>query len=81
MGFTEEDVKVLATCTLEKPEDAADQWGALYLNPDSADPGIYDIVFVKDGKAVAVMEAKFYAEEDPIRDKSDDDLKAVMKDF
>ncbi|PWJ69470.1 hypothetical protein B0O40_1838 [Ruminococcaceae bacterium R-25] len=81
MGFTEEDVKVLATCTLEKPEDAADQWGSLYLNPDSADPGVYDIVFVKDGKAVAVMEAKFYAEVDPIRDKSDDDLRAMMKDF
>lgn len=81
MGFTEEDVKVLATCTLEKPEDAADQWGSLYLNPDSADPGIYDIVFVKDGKAVAVMEAKFYAEVDPIRDKSDDELRAMMKDF
>ena len=79
--LTEEDVKVLATCTLEKPEDAADQWGSLYLNPDSADPGIYDIVFVKDGKAVAVMEAKFYAEVDPIRDKSDDDLRAMMKNF
>lgn len=80
MGFTEEDVKVLATCTLEKPEDAADQWGAFYLNPDYADPGIYDIVFVKDGKAVAVMESKFFAEES-LADKSDDDLRAMMKDF
>ena len=80
MGFTEEDVKVLATCTLEKPEEAGDQWGSFYLNPDYADPGVYDIVFVKGGKAVAVMEAKFYAAES-LGDKSDDDLRAMMKDF
>ena len=80
MGFTEEDTKVLATCTLEKPEEADYQWGALYLNPDYADPGVYDIVFVKDGKAVAVMEAKFYAAES-LGDKSDDELRAMMKDF
>ena len=80
MGFTEEDTKVLATYTLEKPEEAGDQWGALYLNPDYADPGVYDIVFVKDGKAVAVMEARFFAEES-LGDKSDDDLRAMMKDF
>lgn len=80
MGFTEEDVKVLATCTLEKPEEEEYQWGALYLNSEDADPGIYDIVFVKDGKAVAVMEAKFFAE-DSLGDKSDDELRAMMKDF
>ena len=80
MGFTEEDTKVLATCTLEKPEEAADQWGSLYVNPDNAQPGVYDIVFVKDGKAVAVMEAKFFVESS-IQDKSDDELRAMMKDF
>ena len=80
MGFTEEDTKVLATCTLEKPEEADYQWGALYLNPDYADPGFYDIVFVKDGKAVAVMEAKFF-DESSIQDKSEDELRAMMKDF
>ena len=80
MGFTEEDTKVLATCTLEKPEEADYQWGALYVNPDSAQPGVYDIVFVKDGKAVAVMEAKFFGELS-IQEKSDDELRAMMKDF
>ena len=80
MGFTEEDTKVLATCTLTKPEEAADQWGSLYLSPDYADPGVYDIVFVKDGKAVAVMEAKFFAGLS-IQDKSDDELRALMQDF
>ena len=80
MGFTEEDTKVLATCTLEKPEEADYQWGALYLNPDNAQPGVYDIVFVKDGKAVAVMEAKFF-DGLSLQDKSDDELRAMMKDF
>ena len=80
MGFTEEDTKVFATCTLEKPEEADFQWGALYLNPDNAQPGVYDIVFVKDGKAVAVMEAKFFGGLS-IQDKSDDELRAMMKDF
>ncbi|MCR5489862.1 MAG: hypothetical protein K6F03_07340 [Saccharofermentans sp.] len=80
MGFTEEDTKVLATCTLAKPEEAADQWGAFYLSPDNAQPGVYDIVFVKDGKAVAVMEAKFF-DGLSIQEKSDDELRAMMKDF
>ena len=80
MGFTEEDTKVLATCTLTKPEEAADQWGSLYVNPDNAQPGVYDIVFVKDGKAVAVMEAKFF-DGLSIQEKSDEELSAMMKDF
>ena len=80
MGFTEEDTKVLATCNFEKPEEADYQWGALYLNPEYADPDVYDIVFVKDGKAVAVMEAKF-AKEGDLDGKSDDELRAMMKDF
>ena len=80
MGFTEEDTKVLAVCTLSKPEEAGKQWGSLYLNPDNAQPGIYDIVFVKDGKAVAVMKANF-AKEESLGDKSDDELRAMMKDF
>jgi hypothetical protein len=80
MGFTEEDTKVLAVCNLTKPETEGDQWGSFYLNPDSADPGIYDIVFVKNGKAVAVMEANFF-KEDSLIDKSDDELGALMKDF
>ena len=80
MGFTEEDTKVLATCTLEKPEEAANQWGSLYVNPDNAQPGVYDIVFVKDGKAVAVMKANFFKEGE-LDGKSDDELRAMMKDF
>ena len=80
MGFTEEDTKVLATCTLTKPEEADYQWGSLYVNPDNAQPGVYDIVFVKDGKAVAVMKANFFKEGD-LDGKSDDDLRGMMKDF
>ncbi len=80
IAYTEEDPKVLSVCTLTKPGEADGSWGAFYLNPADADPGIYDIVFVKDGKAVAVMEAKFY-QEDSISDKTDDELRVMMKDF
>ena len=80
MAYTEEDTKVAATCTLTKPEEEEAQWGAFYLNPDDADPGVYDIVFVKGGKAVAVIKALF-VKESSIEDKSDDDLRAMMKDF
>ena len=54
--------------------------GCFYLSPDYADPGVYDIVFVKGGKAVAVIKALF-VKESSIEDKSDDDLRAMMKDF
>lgn len=80
MGFTEEDTKVLASCTLAKPEEAGNQWGSFYLNPEYAQPGVYDIVFVKDGKAVAVMKANFFKEGE-LDGKSDDDLRGLMKDF
>ena len=80
MAYTEEDTNVLATCTLEKPEEAGYQWGAFYLNPDYAQPGVHDIVFVKDGRAIAVMKANFFAAAS-LGDKTDDDLKAMMKDF
>jgi len=80
MAFTEEDTKVLATCTLAKPGEAGSSWGELYVSPEYAEPGVLDIVFVKDGKAVAVMKADF-VKEDSLGDKSDDDLRAMMKDF
>ncbi len=80
MAFTEEDTRVLATCTLEDPGEEGYQWGALYLNPDYAGPGVYDIVFVKDGQAVAIMKAQFF-DEGALSDKTDDDLSAMMKDF
>jgi hypothetical protein len=80
MAYTEEDTKVAATCTLTKPEEEEAQWGAFYLNPDYADPGVYDIVFVKDGKSIAVIKALF-VKESSIDGKSDDALRAMMKDF
>ena len=80
MAYTEEDTKVAATCTLAKPEEKEAQWGSFYLNPDNAEPGIYDIVFVKDGKAVAVIKA-YFVKEGSLEGKSDDDLRAMMKNF
>lgn len=42
---------------LNKPETEGECCGAFYIQPDEQPEGIYDIVFVKDGKAVAMMAA------------------------
>lgn len=53
------DESMVASADLSKPESEGDGWGSFYLNPEDCTEGIYDIVFVKDGKAVAIMAAKF----------------------
>ncbi len=67
-------------CDLNKPEDAADSWGSFYVNPADWQPGYYDLVFTKDGKAVALMQIKYFNEGE-IADKSDEELTALMKSF
>lgn len=69
-----------AGCDLNKPEDAADSWGAFYLNPEDAPAGYYDLVFTKDGKTVAMMQVKMF-DEGSLEGKTDDELSALMKDF
>ena len=76
--FNEEDA--VAFADLNKPETEGESWGAFYIQPDEHPEGIYDIVFVKDGKAVAMMAAKFVAY-GAISDKSDDELASMMKSF
>lgn len=78
--YSDDDESIFAECSLERPEEEDYQWGEFYLNPEYADPGVYDIVFVKGGKAVAVIEANFFAEES-LGDISDEELSAMMKDF
>ncbi|MBQ5519998.1 MAG: hypothetical protein IIT90_07890 [Clostridiales bacterium] len=67
-------------CDLNKPEDAADSWGAFYVNPADWQPGYYDLVFTKDGKAVALMQIKYFNDGE-IQGKSDEELTALMKSF
>ena len=53
-------------------------WGSFYLNPEECEPGLYDLVFTYQDKAVGVLLTRFYQEQD-IESKSDAELEALMK--
>ena len=60
-------------------EDGADaSWGDLYVNPESWQPGYYDLVFTSGEKPVARILIKLYAEGE-LEGKSDAELNAMMK--
>ena len=68
-------------CDLHYPEDAENpdetEWGSFYLNPDECEPGYYDFVFTYEGKAIATLLTRFYAENE-LTVKSDAELEALM---
>lgn len=66
-------------CELNQdPEDKDMNWGSFYLNPEECEPGLYDLVFTYQDKAVGVLLTRFYQEQD-IESKSDAELEALMK--
>ena len=70
----------VAAWDLNKPEEVNGSWGEYYLHPEEVAAGYYDLVFAKDGKAVAMMQIKLFKEEE-LNGKSDDELKGLMKSF
>ena len=68
-------------CDLHYPEDAENPdewyWGSFYLHEDECEPGYYDFVFTYEGKAVATLLTRFYAENE-LTVKSDAELEALM---
>ena len=68
-------------CDLHYPEDADNPdewyWGSFYLNQEECEPGYYDFVFTYEGKAIAVLLTRFYAEGE-LSAKSDAELEALM---
>ena len=70
-----------AYCDLHYPVDAEDpensEWGSFYLNPDDNEAGYYDFVFTYEGKAIAVLQTRFY-KMDSIAGLSGADLIALM---
>ena len=68
-------------CDLHYPEDADNPdewyWGSFYLNQEECEPGYYDFVFTYEGKAIAVLLTRFYAEGE-LSGKSDAELEALM---
>ena len=69
-------------CDLHYPVDEENpdeyQWGSFCLNPDDCEPGYYDFVFTYEGKAIAVLQTRFYKDGE-ISGKSDAELEKLMK--
>ena len=68
-------------CDLHYPVDEENPdewyWGSFYLNPDS-EPGYYDFVFTYEGKAIAVLQTRFY-QAGELASKSDEELEKLMR--
>ena len=60
---------------LELEEDGS--WGEFYVNPEDAEPGYYDLVFVADGKFVSLV-VRFYGEGE-LSGKTDAELEKLMQ--
>ena len=79
--FSDLDPNFANYCDLHYPEDAEKpdetEWGSFYLNKEECEPGYYDFVFTYEGKAIATLLTRFYAENE-LTVKSDAELEALM---
>ena len=79
--FSDLDPNFANYCDLHYPEDEENPdewyWGSFYLNKDECEPGYYDFVFTYEGKAIATLLTRFYAENE-LTAKSDAELEALM---
>ena len=79
--FSDLDPNFANYCDLHYPEDAENpdetEWGSFYLNKEECEPGYYDFVFTYEGKAIATLLTRFYAENE-LTVKSDAELEALM---
>ena len=79
--FSDFDPNFANYCDLHYPEDAEKpdetEWGSFYLNKEECKPGYYDFVFTYEGKAIATLLTRFYAENE-LTVKSDAELEALM---
>ncbi|MBQ9850342.1 MAG: hypothetical protein IJO36_06555 [Clostridia bacterium] len=79
--FSDLDPNFANYCDLHYPEDAENpdemEWGSFYLHPEECEPGYYDFVFTYEGKAIATLLTRFYAEGE-LSAKSDAELEALM---
>ncbi len=65
----------VAVFDMERDEDGS--WGEFYVNPEDAEPGYYDLVFVADGKFVSLV-TRFYGEGE-LSGKTDAELEKLMQ--
>ena len=68
-------------CDLHYPADEEDPdnwyWGNFYLNPEECEAGYYDFVFTYEGKAIGVLQTRFYNAGE-LSAKTDAELEALM---
>ena len=68
-------------CDLHYPADEEEPdnwyWGSFYLNQEECEPGYYDFVFTYEGKAIGVLQTRFY-NADELSAKTDAELEALM---
>lgn len=69
-------------CDLHYPADEEDPenwyWGNFYLNPEDCEAGYYDFVFTYEGKAIGVLQTRFYKVGE-LSGKSGAELEALMR--
>ena len=79
--FSDLDPNFANYCDLHYPVDEENpdewNWGSFYLNPEDCEAGYYDFVFTYEGKAIGVLQTRFYAENE-LSEKSDAELEALM---
>ena len=79
--FSDLDPNFVNYCDLHYPEDEDNPdewyWGSFYLHSEECEPGYYDFVFTYEGKAIATLLTRFYAEGE-LSAKSDAELEALM---
>jgi len=68
-------------CDLHYPADAENPdewyWGNFYLHPEECEPGYYDFVFTYEGKAIGILQTRFYNEAE-LDGKTGAELEALM---
>ncbi|MDO4846660.1 MAG: hypothetical protein Q3968_00820 [Clostridiaceae bacterium] len=68
-------------CDLHYPEDNDNPdewcWGSFYLNSEDCETGYYDFVFTYEGKAIGVLQTRFYADGE-LNGKTGAELEALM---
>lgn len=79
LEYNDEMANYITSKELEYDEDAKN-YGSFYLNPEDCEAGIYDFVFVVDGKAVANMYVKMYKEQE-LANKTDEELNKLIETF
>ena len=69
-------------CDLHYPVDEENPdewyWGSFYLNESECEPGYYDFIFTYEGKAIAVLQTRFYKCGE-LASKSDEELEKLMR--